>query len=51
MASHNWKDDIDDAQAWLYHPVQALSYTVRNMDIIFVLDGGLELKKNRIHTG
>ena len=45
MASQTWKNDIGDAEAWLYNPVQAMSYTVRNMEIIFILDGELEIRK------
>jgi beta-xylosidase/AraC-like DNA-binding protein len=40
-------DEIEDAGAWLCHPNQSLIYALGDMAIIFVLDGELEIKKDR----
>jgi beta-xylosidase/AraC-like DNA-binding protein len=45
MTIKTWKSDIDDAGAWLFHPVRPLAYTTSDLEIIFVLDGELEIKK------
>jgi beta-xylosidase/AraC-like DNA-binding protein len=47
MAIQTWKNDLDDAGVWLCHPAQPLSYIMRDLEIIFVLDGELEIKKRR----
>jgi beta-xylosidase/AraC-like DNA-binding protein len=47
MAIQAWANSIDDAGAWLYHPVRPLTYTTLDMEIVFVLDGELEVKRGR----
>ena len=44
MANQSYKNDTDETGAWLYKPSQALSYTIKNMEIIFVLDGKLDVE-------
>ena len=47
MTIQSLNNDIEDAEAWLYYPTLAMSYTIRNMDIVYVLDGELEIKKEQ----
>jgi beta-xylosidase/AraC-like DNA-binding protein len=47
MAVRTGLDEIEDAGAWLCHPSEPLTYALGDMVIIFVLDGELEISKDR----